>query len=296
MTFNPEPGVASPVDDGPRLLAAYVTRARRVGSVEAERLLPALENGSPLVSRVLRKRRHAALTPGEAAVLAGAIAEIWDVEPRQTVVQARSTVDVSTLLITGLMTRYVDDRNGDRQVVAVHVAGDFVDLHAYPLRSLDHAIEALTAVRIGIVPHSALRSIQDTQPELARKLWFMTLLDGALLRRAVFRLGRLSAIQRVAGLFCELHLRLHAVGLAGPDRFPLPVTQSDLASICGITNVHVNRVLRELRDSGLVSLSAPSVVVHDLPALARLGHFDSDYLYLDPDPLVQSADRWTQGG
>ena len=164
------------------------------------------------------------------------------------IVRAGEPIYHSTLLIDGFMCRYVDDREGLRQLVAVQVAGDFVDLHAYPLKVLDHDVATLTAATVAIIPHGKLDQINAAMPELTRKLWFSTLLDAAVHRAWLFRLGRLDAVGRVAHFLSETNVRLQLAGLSDGTRFALGFTQTDISEICGITNVHTNRVLRQLRE------------------------------------------------
>jgi len=129
--------------------------------------------------RFLRNRRGIDLTLDEREVLESAILEVRSLEARQTVIEAFCEVDISTILIDGLMSRYIDDRRGMRQLVAVHVPGEFVDLHAYPMKQLDHSVGTLTPVQVGIVPHARLKEVLDPRPELARKLWFCSMRLGA---------------------------------------------------------------------------------------------------------------------
>lgn len=232
------------------------------------------------VKHVLKSRRGAELTDAERAIVEAAVSDVRQVPARQTLVSQGIPVHFSTLLIDGLMSRYVDGRDGMRQLVAVQVPGDFVDLHAYPLKVLDHDVGTLTAVRIGLVPHTSLDAIQREHPDLARKLWFLTLLDAAMHRKWVFRLGRLKAIARIAHFLAETNARLMVVGLSDGHRYMLPLTQFDLGEICGLSAVHVNRVMRELRDRGLCTFRSSQVEIHDLPGLVRLGEFEPSYLYL----------------
>ena len=110
-------------------------------------------------------------------------------------------------------------------------------------------------------------------------LWYSTLLDAAMHREWIFRLGRLGAEGRVAHFFAELEARMAMVGLAPDGRFALPMTQADLGEACGITGVHANRVLRRLREDGLLAFAGRQVEVLDRAELRRLGEFQSDYLY-----------------
>lgn len=230
--------------------------------------------------RFLRNRRGVDLTWDEREALEGAISHVSHLDARKTIVRAGEEVDISTILIDGLMSRYIEDRRGMRQLVAVHVPGEFVDLHAYPMKRLDHSVGTLTSVQIGIVPHRALKALLDPRPELARKLWFATLIDAAMHRTWLFRLGRLDAVGRVAHFICETNERFKAVGLSDGRQFSLDLTQTDLAEVCGLTNVHINRVIRQLREANLCVFRSSMVEIIDAAGLARRGDFDPAYLYL----------------
>lgn len=234
------------------------------------------------MDRLLANRRGVNLTDAERALLEGTISEVRTIEARQTIIHAETKVDVSTMLIEGIMSRYIDDRRGLRQLVAVHVPGEFVDLHAFPMRRLDHSVGTLTAATVAIVPHAALKDVIDPRPELARKLWFSTLIDAAMHRAWLFRVGRLDAVGRVAHFICEMNARLQAVGLSDGHRFALSLTQADIAEICGLTTVHTNRVLRQLREAGLCQMRASLVEILEPAQLVRRADFDPRYLYLDP--------------
>lgn len=231
--------------------------------------------------RFLRDKRGVDLTPDERARLEGAISEILTVGPRKTIVQAGDRLEQSTLLLEGFMCRYMDDRNGLRQLVAVHVPGDFVDLHSYPLKVLDHDVATLTATTMAIVPHTQLTEILEEYPRLQRKLWFATLIDAAIHRAWLFRLGRLDAIGRVAHFLCETNARLISAGLSDGRRFAFGITQTDLAEICGLTNIHVNRVMRQLREEQLCIFRSSLVEILDPERLAARGQFDPSYLYIE---------------
>lgn len=239
--------------------------------------------------RFLTNRREFELTAEERRLLDGAVSARETVEARTTMIKAGERVTSSTLLVRGFMSRYIDDPAGLRQLVAVHVAGEFVDLHAYPMRELDHSIGTLTRCEVAIVRHDSLKAILEGHETLSRKLWFSTLLDAALHRAWLFRVGRLDALGRIAHLFCEMNARLESAGLSDGRTFDLPLTQADIAEICGLTAVHVNRVLRQLREGALCQFKSGSVTLINPKALARRGHFDPHYLYLKTMPEA----RWT---
>ena len=227
---------------------------------------------------LLGRGRHE-LSDEEQRVLEDSIGSVRQVAARKQIVRAGVIIDTSTLLLAGFVCRYMDDRDGQRQLVAVHVPGDFVDLHAFPMRRLDHDIATLGPVKIACYDHQTLETITERYPHLTRKLWFSTLLDAAMHREWIFRLGRLGAEGRVAHLFCELNERLEMVGLAADGRYMLPMTQPDIAEASGLTGVHVNRVLRSLREKNLLTFKANEVCILDRKALAAVAEFEPQYLY-----------------
>jgi len=241
--------------------------------------------------RFLRHRRGVQLEPDERARLEAAVSEIRTLPPRTTVVMAGDELDQSILLLEGFMSRHIDDRNGLRQLVAVHVPGDFVDLHAFPLKVLDHDVATMTAATVAIVPHAELDIISRDFPALTRKLWFSTLIDAAVHRAWLFRLGRLDAVGRVAHFISETNIRLMPAGLSDGRRFALGLIQTDLAEICGLTNVHINRVLRQLREERLCVFRSSLVEILEPEKLAARGQFDPAYLYIDLQSAEASSAR-----
>ncbi|MFV3517144.1 Crp/Fnr family transcriptional regulator, partial [Mycobacterium tuberculosis] len=147
------------------------------------------------------------------------------------------------------------------------VAGDFADLHSFTLKYLDHDVMSLTPCQVAVVPHDALRSMTERLPSLARQYWFSTNLDAAIHREWELSLGRRTAFARVAALISELHQRLLLVGLATETGYDLPLTQTDLAECLGLTNVSVNRVLRDLRDGRLARFGQGRVTILDRTGL-----------------------------
>ncbi len=236
-----------------------------------------------VTGRFLMGRRRSQLTADDIGSLEDAAQNVRTLPARTLMIRAGERVTVSTMLLEGFICRYMDDREGLRQLVAIHVPGDFVDLHGFPMEMLDHDVATLGPVKIASWPHAALARVMEGRPNLTRMLWFSTLLDAAMHREWIFRLGRLGAEGRVAHLMCELNTRLEMVGLAADGRFALPLKQADLAEACGLTGVHVNRVLRSLRERGLLLFRNGAVEILDRRPLAALGEFDPAYLFPD-DP------------
>jgi len=212
------------------------------------------------------------------------VSEVREYLAGQTIIRAGETLRYSTLLLDGLLCRYKDLRDGQRQIAELHVPGDFADLHSYTLKQLDHNILTLTRCRVALVPHDRIKQVTTQHPHLADVYWFSTNLDAAIHREWVLSLGRRSAISRLAALVCELQVRLGLVGLADDKGFAFGLTQNELAECLGLTSVHVNRTLKQLREDRLMTFRHGRVVIHDLAALRDVAEFDPAYLYLDRHP------------
>jgi len=232
---------------------------------------------------LLKIRARDALSAEEEQAIRSALGEVRDVPAGQTVIRANEELTKSTLLLSGLMSRFKDLRNGQRQVTELHVPGDFADLHSFTLKRLEHDVVTLTPCRIVTVPHENLTRITEQYPHLTRIYWFSTNLDAAIHREWAVSLGRRTSIARVAHLFCELYVRLEIVGLTtGGGAYGLDLTQAELSECLGLTSVHVNRVLRELREQGVVEFRGGRVVIQDMAELRKIAEFDPSYLYLEP--------------
>lgn len=190
----------------------------------------------------------------------------------------------SMLVARGFTCRYRLLSEGERQLTAIHLPGDFVDLHSFLLKEMDHSVGALTDCTVITFPHERLVKVTERFPHLTRLLWLLTLLDGSIHREWLIGMGRLSAAQRTAHLFCELYTRLTALGLASGYQFNLPVTQAAVADAVGISTVHVNRVLQEMRQRNLIVWYGGVVQILDWKDLVEAGEFDERYLHLIQEP------------
>ncbi len=229
----------------------------------------------------MKMRRRNDVSEEEEEALRDAVNRTQAHKAKRTIIRSEVELTTSNLLVEGLVCRYKDLPDGRRQVLELHVPGDFVDLHSFPLSRLDHNIMALTDSQIAVVPHEALRGITEKMPHLSRLLWFSTALDASIHREWMLSLGRRSALGRIAHLFCELHVRLGIVGMTEELSYPLAITQTDLSEITGLTAVHVNRTLKELREQELATLRSGTVTIHDWERLTEVADFDSGYLFLE---------------
>jgi len=230
---------------------------------------------------LLKLRVRDDVGPQEEEAIRGLISHTIDLPADQVFIHAGRELKESTLLLDGWMARAKDLQSGQRQLAELQVAGDFVDLHGFVLKRLDHDIITLSRCRVAVVPHERLKDLTERFPHLTRLYWFMTNLDAAIQREWTLSLGRRTALARLAQLFCELRLRLRIVGLAQNDSYDFPLTQVEMGECLGLTSVHVNRTLQELRRRGIVELESKQVRILDVAALESIAEFDDRYLYLD---------------
>lgn len=162
--------------------------------------------------------------------------------------------------------------------------GDVPDLQSLHLHTMRHSLGAVTHAKVAFIPHDALLDLINFSTAIAAVLWRDTLINAAIACEWMIGMGRRNAYQRIAHLFCELYLRLEAVGIAADYRCPLPLTQIDLSDALGLTSVHVNRVLKELRGSGLITLKSSTLEIGSWEALTRACEFDRIYLHLAKRP------------
>ena len=184
------------------------------------------------------------------------------------------------LLLDGFMHRYKALADGRRQIFAFHTPGDMPDLHSLNISHIDHSIAATGDCQVGYIAHPALREAFASAGGLVDVFWRVTLIEGAIFRNWMLSMGRRDAVGRMAHLFCELFARLKAVGLTEGNAFHVPLIQEELADAMGISTVHANRVLQQLRRRGLVIFDTKLVRIPDWAALQAFAEFDPSYLHL----------------
>jgi len=232
----------------------------------------------PRTGRFLMGRLRSALTEDEKQLVEQVIESEHTLESGTQVARRGAECSSSTILIEGFAIRVLE-RRGRSHIVGLQVPGDFIDLHGFALKRLDHDNYVLGPARVGRVSHARLRQLLDRQPHLGRLLWFSTLLDAAVHREWIVKLEDLGAAQRVAHVFCEICCRLEMVGLDGASGFSLLLTQAQLASMCGTTTVHMSRALRRLREETGASFRHGKLTCPDPSAMAAFCQFDPSYLY-----------------
>ncbi len=230
----------------------------------------------------LRKlRQRTTVSAEEEQIITALVAGVREVRPDQAVVRAGEELSSSFLLLDGWIARSKDLAGGERQITELNLAGDFVDLHGFTLKRLDHDLRSLTPCRLGVVPHERLRALTEEYPRLARIYWLMTNIDAAIHREWALSLGQRSALSHMAHLFCELCVRLDVTGLVENAAYDFPLTQREVAECLGLTVVHANRTIQELRRRGLIALESRRVRILDRPRLEQLSEFEPHYLSLE---------------
>jgi len=224
------------------------------------------------------------LSAEEKAVLESALSKPTIVKADEDMVREGDRPNDSILVVEGFAARYKVLQSGKRQITAIHIPGDFVDLHGFLLKKMDHAVTALTTCTIATVPHETVRDITERYPHLTRLLWLSTLVDSSIHREWLVAMGRRSAREHMAHIVCELFVRLELVGLTQEDSFLMPVTQAELGDTLGISTVHVNRVLQELRAEGLITWRGDKLTINDFERLKEVAEFDPTYLSLSHEP------------
>jgi CRP-like cAMP-binding protein len=183
------------------------------------------------------------------------------------------------LVLSGLVCRAKLLDDGGRQILSFHLAGDFVDVPGLFLATLDHEITALTPVQVARVTHEPMLALIEAHPDLGRALWRETVLDLAIQAEWTANVGRRTAYKRIAHLFCEVALRMDVKAAGASPHYRLPLTQAEIADVVGLSVVHVNRVLQQLRAEKLITFAQGRLTVLDREALRSAGGFSPDYLH-----------------
>jgi CRP-like cAMP-binding protein len=191
------------------------------------------------------------------------------------------------LILEGFACRYKFTVEGNRQIMAFLLPGDFCDLHVFVLKQMDHSIATISPCTVVDIPNERILALLQ-RPTLSLALWCAALVDAAVLREWLVNIGQRRAGQRLAHVLCELLLRLRIVGLADKS-YSLPLSQKDLADTIGVSNVHLNRVLQELRREDLISWEDDNLVIKDIDGLMRYSGFNPNYLHIGSQGADQAA-------
>jgi CRP-like cAMP-binding protein len=172
----------------------------------------------------------------------------------------------------------------------LYIPGDMADLPSVVSPKAGWGLAALTGTTILHVRHADLRRLAAQHPGLAEAFWRDCVADGSIFSEWVVNVGRRDAVTRLSHLFCEMAIRCERAGQGDRNSFALPATQTDLGNATGLTNVHINRTLKELRTRSILTTASGKVTVHDWDKLVSTGDFNDAFMLLDgPSPRIAAA-------
>jgi CRP-like cAMP-binding protein len=224
--------------------------------------------------------RFIALNESEMHTVHGLNTRIISVPADREVIHEGDQPTDCDLLLDGIVCRFTSLTDGRRQIVGFNFPGDIFDAQSFLLNRMDHSILALTHCRIAVIAHETLRRVFEEYPRIGLAVWKDSLIDAAIFRQWVTNIGRRDALARSAHLLCETYARMASVGLVAENSVHWPMTQVELADALGISAVHVNRTLQQLRKMGVASIERQRLTIHDWPRLKAIADFDAAYLHL----------------
>jgi CRP-like cAMP-binding protein len=242
---------------------------------------------------LIRKLEHFTRLSGEEkrSLEQAASIKVRQLNPREDIIYEGDRLSQVNLILEGWACRYKMLEDGRRQILSYLIPGDVCDMRMFILKEMDHAICAISAVSLSEIPKDTIIELTDAYPRLSRAFWWNSLVEDAIAREWLVNNSQREATERMAHLFCELFVRLRMVGLANGNSCELPVTQAELGETLGLSTVHVNRTIQELRNSNLVILKGKILTIPDLEALQEVALFNDNYLHLNRDGHEMDANE-----
>ena len=232
----------------------------------------------PLSALSRKLERFQALTPLEIRKLTDLRRRMLHFEPGTDLVYEGQSARHAYVLESGWVRSYKDLVNGGRQIINFQIPGDFLGMRSVLLRTADYSFAAITPVIASELDGDELRNLMIDSPRLATALLWAASRDEAMLVEHLASLGRRDASARVAHFFLELGARLSVIGRVENGGYDCPLSQYLLADALGMTSIHINRVLRKLRERNMLLYRDARVTILDMPALVALAGFDKTYL------------------
>lgn len=248
---------------------------------------------SPLQPFLRRLLSHSELAEAERQAILALPAQPDQVQTNRDFVKLGEQVTHASFVVAGLVGCFGQNREGNRQITAVHLPTDMINLHSVVAPEACSALQALTVTTILRVPHRALRDAALRHPGIAEAFWRECAIDAAVLSEWVVNVGRRDARSRLAHLLCEMACRTSGGCQEVAHSFDFPATQTHIADMLGLTPVHVNRVLQALKRGGLIATEGRTIHILDWDGLVRAGDFDAGYLHVFP---AQAAARPVDAG
>ena len=233
-----------------------------------------------MANRLINKLRgFAELSAQECDALERVTSKPRSIGPRQDIIREGDQPGPVFVVLEGWAFRYKMLPTGMRQVTAFLMPGDACDLHIGMLAEMDHSVQTATAAQVATIARQDMDDLMEAHPGIARAMYVAQLVDEGTLRAWIVSLGRRNSAERAAHLLLELYSRAVRIGVASHDEMELPLSQAVLADALGMTPVHVNRTLQDLRRSGAIELRRNILRIQDPVALTRLSGFDENYLH-----------------
>ena len=226
---------------------------------------------------VQKLRNLAELSSADTAAITSLTSNRRNYTSKQDMIREGDKPGPVFIILKGWACRYKILPNGSRQIMAFLMPGDACDLHVGILAEMDHNLQALTPCEVALIPGDRMEALLEEHPAIARAMYKSQLIDEGILRAWIVSMGRRSSVERVAHLMCELYLRSISIDSAAEAYFP--ISQIVLADALGMTPVHVNRILKELRLAGAMSLQRGHLLITDSLKLVQIAGFDENYLH-----------------
>jgi CRP-like cAMP-binding protein len=232
---------------------------------------------------VRRLRATSGATAEELQAIRGLPITVKSYAANQVVVRDGERATECCLVAQGFCLRSKTTSTGHRQILSIHIPGEIPDLQSLHLHEMDHDLVALTDCTLGFIGHTAMREFNRRWPNVAEIFWRDTLIDAAMFREWIVNVGQRPAPSRLAHIIVELRERLRVIGRIDPNGFEMPLTQEQIGEAMGITAVHANRVIRQLREDNVVELHRGRVTVLNETKLMEYADFDGRYLHQSPN-------------
>lgn len=202
--------------------------------------------------------------------------------PSQAIIRDGDRPTECCLLADGFCVRSKTTSDGGRQILSIHIPGEIPDLQSLHLHIMDHDLVTLTECTLGLISHMALRHLIRQRPNVAEIFWRDTLIDSSMFREWIVNVGQRAAANRLAHVIVELRERLKVIDRVQGATFEMPLTQEQIGEALGITPVHANRIIKQLREDDVLDFHRGRITVIDEAKLQELADFDSRYLHQGP--------------
>ena len=240
--------------------------------------MPANDNETA-VGLIRKLGRLAALSTEDQQALGALPFRLERVAAGSLLVSEGSVVSQCCMLVEGYACRHKTSAEGKRQIVSFHLPGDILDIQHFLLSRADHNVETITRAQVAWISAEKLLTLALDRPNIGQALWRDVLIDASIFREWVLNVGRRDARTRIAHMLCEVAARAIKAGVATEDHCLLPLTQEQIADATGLTAVHVNRMLRYLREAGALSVAPKGICIEDYGRLREISSFDPTYLH-----------------